>query len=62
MAWFLPCKAAVSALRCIMRHLEYKLEGEWLLRHTLPFHSVNRSASKAERDKDNMPIVVALEE
>lgn len=62
MAWFSPCKVAVSALCCITRHLEYKLEGEQLLRHTLPFHSVNRSASKAERDKDNIPILLALEE
>lgn len=62
MAWFPPCKVAASALCYITRHLEYKLEGEQLLRHTLPFHSVNRSASKAEKDKDNMPILLALEE
>lgn len=62
MAWFSPCKVAVSALSCITRRLEYKLEGEQLLRHTLPFHSVNRSASKAERDKDNIPILLALED
>lgn len=60
MAWFPSCKAALSALCCITRHLEYKLEGEQLLRHTLPFHSGNRTASKAERD--NVPELLALEE